>query len=255
MLASQRHNQIQTLLQQNGAVTIAGLMEYFGVSMETARRDLAAMEKAGLLTRVHGGALPLDTARFYRPLKDRFQDQQRQKLVIAKAAAELVNDGDYISVGGGSTALAFAQALRRRVRKLTVITYSLDVFEALRDLPEYTVMLTGGRLNKRERIFTGSAVAAFFSGVYVQKAFIFPSLLSLEAGITNYTKEFKQWVEPMLQRCDQLYVLADSSKFQHAVPYQLTPMRQDYIYITDNEMPDALRQLYEANHLKFIFAE
>ena len=79
MLASQRHNQIQQLLQENGAVTIAKLMETFSISMETARRDLAAMEKEGLLARVHGGALPLDTTQFYRPLQERMQDQQPEK--------------------------------------------------------------------------------------------------------------------------------------------------------------------------------
>ena len=79
MLATQRHNQIQALLQQHGAVSVSQLMDAFGISMETARRDLAAMEKAGLLVRVHGGALPPDTARFYRPLKERMQEQQLQK--------------------------------------------------------------------------------------------------------------------------------------------------------------------------------
>lgn len=171
--------QTQALLQENGALTIAELMGQFGISMETARRDLAAMEKAGLVTRVHGGAL----------------------------------------------------------------------------LPEYTVMLTGGTQNPKERTLTGDAVATFFSGVYVQKAFIFPAVLSLKAGITNYTKEFKQWVGPMLHNCARLYVLADSSKFEHTVAYQLTPTRQDYIYITDKELPETLRQMYAENHLKFIDAE
>lgn len=255
MLASQRHNQIQVMLRENGAVTVAGLMETFGISMETARRDLAAMEKAELLTRVHGGALPLTTARFYRPLKERFQDQHSQKQAIAKAAAALVNDGDFISLGGGSTALAFAQALRNRVRTLTVVTYSLVVFEALRDMPDYTVMLSGGQLNTQEQILTGPAVANFFSGVYVQKAFIFPAVLSLKGGINFYTREITQWIAPMLHQCDQVYVLADSSKFELPVHFQTTPTRQDYIYITDKDLPEDLRQLYAKNNLKFIYAE
>lgn len=255
MLASQRHNQIQVLLQQNGAVTISGLMEAFGISMETARRDLAAMEKAGLLRRVHGGALPMETTEFYKPLNERFQTQQPQKLAIAKKAAELVEEGDYISIGGGSTALVFARELRKRIRKLTVITYSLDVFEALRDLPDYTVLLTGGKLNTGERIFTGKAVSAFLADVYVQKCFIFPSVLSLEAGITCYTQTLPQQVMCMLEQCDQAYILADCTKFQKSANYSIVPMRQDFIYITDSDMPLSLRYIYAANHLNFIFAE
>jgi DeoR/GlpR family transcriptional regulator of sugar metabolism len=243
------------MLQENGAVTIAQLMETFDVSMETARRDLAAMENAGLLMRVHGGALPMDTVQFYSPLKDRLVKQYDQKQAIAKAAAALVEEGDFISIGGGSTALAFAQALRKQIRKLTVITYSLDVFETLHDLPEYNVLLTGGQLNPNERVFRGSQVQRFLSGVYVRKCFFFPSVLSLEAGITCYSPELPQQVKPMLQQCDQVYVLADSTKFQKNAPLQIIPMRQDFIYITDSGMPQSLRSIYAANHLNFIFAK
>ena len=255
MLASQRHNEIQALLRQNGAVTIAGLMDTFGISMETARRDLAAMEKSGLLTRVHGGALPPDTTQIYRPLKDRMDQQHTQKLAIAKAAVALVEEGDYIAIGGGSTALVFAQALRKHIRKLTVVTYSLDVFEALRDLPDYTVLLTGGQLNTAERVFHGTATCQFLSSVYLCKCFIFPSLLSLEAGITSYTQKLPQQILSMLEQCDQVYVLADSTKFQKNATYQIVPMRQDFLYITDCDMPATLRNIYAANHLNFIFAE
>ena len=255
MLASQRHNQIQAMLQENGAVTIAQLMETFGVSMETARRDLAAMETVGLLTRVHGGALPLDTSPLYRPLKDRLGEQHAQKHAIAQAAAALVEENDYISIGGGSTALAFAQALRQKIRRLTVVTYSLDVFETLQDLPDYTILFTGGQLNPNERVFRGVAVQQFLSSVYVRKCFFFPSVLSLETGITCYTQELPRWITPMLRQCDQVYMLADYTKFQKNAPYQITPMRQDFIYITDNGMPQSLRSIYAANHLNFIFAE
>lgn len=255
MLASQRHNQIQALLLQHGAVTIAGLMETFGISMETARRDLAAMEKAGLLYRVHGGALPLETARFYRPLKERMQDRIDQKRAIAQAAAEYVCENDYIAISAGSTALAFAQELRKRIRRLTVVTYSLDVFEALRDMPDYTILLTGGKYMSTEHAFKGSAAAAFLSGVSVQKTFIFPSLLSLEKGITCRTQELCGRLTPMIRQCNQVYVLADSSKFQKNAIYQLCPMRQDFIYITDKEMSPPLQKLYAESGLQFIYAQ
>ena len=255
MLASQRHNQIQALLQENGAVTIAGLMETFGISMETARRDLASMEKEGLLVRVHGGALPLSTARFYRPLKERMLDQQPQKLAIAHAAVEFVREGDYIFIGSGSTAVAFAQELIKRIRKLTVVTYSLDVFVTLRDVPEYTVLLTGGEYYSKEGTFRGPGAAAFLSSVYVQKSFIFPSVLSLDAGITCRTEELVRRLMPMLRQCDQVYVLADSSKFEQNAIYHIAPMRQNFIYITDKGLPQALQKKYAENHLRFIYAE
>ena len=254
MFASQRHDQIQMLLRENGAVTIAGLMETFGVSMETARRDLAAMEKAGLLVRVHGGALPLDSTQSYRPLQDRMQFQQSQKQAIARAAAKFVNEGDYIAVGAGSTALAFARELRKHFRRLTVVTYSLDVFDALRDMPEYTLIITGGTFNPAENALIGPATVAFLAEIYVQKAFIFPLMLSLEKGITGHTSPAPQ-MQMLARQCDHVYVLADSTKFQKSSIYQISPMRQDFVYITDNNMPQPLRSIYADNHLNFIYAE
>lgn len=254
MFASQRQEQIQVMLKENGAVTVAGLMETFGISMETARRDLAAMEKAGLLARVHGGALPLDSAQLYRPLKERMQLQQPQKLAIARAAAELVAEDDFIAICAGSTALAFARELRKRFRRLTVVTYSLDVLNALRDLPEYTVILAGGTYLPEEGAFVGPATADLISRIYVQKAFIFPSMLSLEKGISTHTAPSPQ-IATLIHQCDQVYVLADNTKFEKNSLYQITPMRQNFIYITDANMPAPLRQLYEDNHLKFIYAE
>ena len=254
MLASQRHNEIHLLLKRNGAVTIAGLMETFGISMETARRDLAAMEKAGLLTRVHGGALPLDTAHLYHPLKDRMHYQQPQKQAIARTAADFVNEGDYIAISAGSTALAFAQELRKRFRRLTVVTFGLNVFNALRDLPDYTIFMAGGTYYPPEGAFVGSATAAFISGMYVQKSFIFPSVLSLENGITSHTAPAPQ-LQGLIRQCDQLYVLADSTKFEKNSVYHVSPMRQDFIYITDQGLPEELRKLYAENQLNFIYAE
>ena len=78
-------------------------------------------------------------------------------------------------------------------------------------------------------------------------------LLSLEKGITCRTKELVQRISPMLRQCDQVYILADSSKFEKDFPYQITPLRQDFIYITDNGLPEDLKAKYAANHLKFIY--
>jgi len=254
MLASQRHNQIQALLRENGAVTVAGLMETFGISMETARRDLAAMEKAGLLGRVHGGALPLDSAELYRPLRDRRHLQQTAKNAIARVAADFVQEKDCISVSGGSTALAFALELRKRFRQLTVITYGLDVLDALRDMPEYTVMFTGGAYFADENVCVGPGTVRFLSSVYVQKAFIFPSMLSLEKGITSHTAPSPQ-IQTMIRQSDHVYVLADNTKFQKSSLYEVSPMRRDFTYITDKDLPQALRKKYAQHQLHFVYAE
>lgn len=247
MLASQRQNQIHELLKRQGSVTVATLTERFGVSVETVRRDLLSMEQAGLLSRVHGGAVAATQMMPYRPLESRNLEQGAQKDALARNAAALVNEGDYIAIGTGSTPIHFAQALKERLHKLTVVTYSLDVFEILRTVPGFRLILLGGQYIPEENSFFGQLTLDTMDSLHVQKAFVFPSAVSLEHGIWGYEETLYPMQQKMLQCCDQAYILADSSKFERTALYKVSDMRPEYIYVTDPELPEQLEKLYTQN--------
>ena len=111
---------------------VSDLVQRFDVSVETVRRDLLTMEKEGLLARVHGGAVNVTQMMPYHPLSHRNLEQNDQKDALARTAAALVQDGDYIAIGCGSTPTHFARALMAQRHNLTVVTYSLEIFEILR---------------------------------------------------------------------------------------------------------------------------
>lgn len=96
---------------------------------------------------------------------------------------------------------------------------------------------------------------AFLAGVYVQKAFISPTVLSLKAGITSRFEKPISLLRPMICQSNRVYVLADSSKFQQEARYQIAPMRKDFVYITDTELPDAVKEMCADNRLYVIYAE
>ena len=247
MLASQRQNQIHEMLKCNGSVTVAYLTEKFGVSVETIRRDLLTMEQAGLLCRVHGGAVAATEMMPYRPLESRNLEQSSQKDALARNAAAFVNEGDYIAIGTGSTPIHFAQALKERLHTLTVVTYSLRVFEILRTVPGFRLILLGGQYIPEENSFFGQLTLDTMDSLRVQKAFVFPSAVSLEHGIWGYEETLYPMQQKMLQCCDQAYVLADSSKFERTALYKVSDMRPEYIYVTDPELPEQLQKLYAQN--------
>ncbi len=247
MLASQRQNQIHELLKKQGSVTVGQLTADFDVSVETVRRDLLAMERAGLLSRVHGGAVAAAPMMPYRPLESRDRDQSTQKDRLAHIAAALVKEGDYIAIGTGSTPIYFAQALKERLQRLTVVTYSLRVFEILRDVPGFRLILLGGQYIPQEHSFYGQLTLDMMDALHVQKAFVFPSAVSLESGIWGYEETLYPMQQKMLQCCDQAYILADSSKFERTAMYKVSDMRPEYIYVTDPELPESLRALYIEN--------
>ncbi len=245
MFAKERQDLIYQLLQKNGAVTTAGLMEHFGVSIETIRRDLLAMECDGKLSRVHGGAVAQVQMQPYPKLPQRNQSYSSQKYALSAAAADFIREGDIIAVDSGSTATVFAKVLKERFKDLTVVTYSRDVFELLCD--QFTVILCGGHYVKEERSFYGPIALETLSKLHVQKAFVCPSAISLEYGLCDYQQTIYPLQKQLLQCADEGFVLADSKKFGKKALYQIEAMRSEYRYITDGELPAELEKLYTEN--------
>lgn len=255
MLASQRQEIIRELLKTRGAVTVADLTEKFGTSVETVRRDLLTMEKAGLLSRVHGGAVAVSGMMPYHPLEQRNREQNRQKDALARVAASLVEEGDYIAIGTGSTPIYFAQELRQRFHRLTVVTYSLSVFDILKDVPGFQLILLGGQFIPEENSFFGQLTLDMMDRLHVQKAFVFPSAISLEHGICGYEQTLYPMQQKLLCCCDQAYILADSSKFERTALYKVSDTRPEFIYVSDPELPEQLTKLYGENGIHIITRE
>ena len=252
MLANKRHEIIMNLLRSEGAVTVSHLVEEFQVSLETVRRDLLLLEKEGLLRRVHGGAVSLGEMKPYKPPQNRQQDFSREKEQLCQNAADLVCEGDYIAIGTGTTPIHFAQTLKKRFQRLTVVTYSYTVFATLSDMPDYNLILLGGQYMTQEQCFSGQLTLDSLQQLRVMKSFVFPSALSLEYGIFGYEQSLYPLQRQLLQCCDQAYILADSSKFEFKALYKVADMRPEFIYVTDPQLPGELAQIYRDNGLQVI---
>ena len=255
MLANRRHEIILGLLRSEGAVTVSHLVKEFDVSLETVRRDLLLLEKAGFLRRVHGGAVTLGEMKPSKPLQSRQQDFTEEKDQLCQIAADLVCEGDYIAIGTGSTPEHFAQVLKKRFRKLTVVTYSYNVFEVLSDMPEYDLVLLGGQYMPEEQCFFGQLTMDALQELRVMKSFVFPSAVSLEYGISGYASNLYPLQRQLLNCCDQAYILADSSKWEKTGLYKLADMEKAYTYITDCRIPAQLLELYRQNEITIYTGE
>lgn len=250
MLAKERQDLICGMVKKDGAVTTGALVERFGVSLETVRRDLLELEKAGKLSRVHGGAVAAGDMQPPMELGQRNLAHSPQKQALSGAAAEFVCEGDIIAVDSGSTAIHFAQALKERFRKLTVVTHSRDVFDLLCDHEGFTVILCGGHYLRQERAFYGPLALETLGKLRVQKGFLFPSAVSLEAGICDYQQELLPVQKALLGASEQVFVLADSSKFEKKALLRLADMDRDYTYVTDGGLAEEIRRLYGENGIR-----
>ena len=159
MLANERHDRIYEMIQKDGAVTTAKLMEIFDISIETVRRDLLTMEKANLLKRVHGGAVVESKIKTLPPIDVRKTENVKLKQEVVKNALQFINEGDTIALTGGSTAMLFVEELKRHFSKLTIAVFSLDLFDLLRDGNNFELILCGGHYHR--------SYGNFFHGIFV----------------------------------------------------------------------------------------
>ena len=124
MQPSERHDIILQKLAEQEMMTVAELMEEFNVSIETVRRDLNHLEKEKKIKKVYGGAILFNRTAIITSGTFRLAENVTEKQAIGRRCAELVNDGDTIYLGPGTTVLQVAKILKER-KNLTVITDSI----------------------------------------------------------------------------------------------------------------------------------
>lgn len=249
MLAKERQDQIFKMLRKNGAVTASKLVTQFGVSLETVRRDLLEMERQGRLTRVHGGAVTKSDMKPYFDLDKRNTENFDEKRSLTQKAMDFIRERDVIAVDGGSTAVPFAEALKARFSELTVITSSLDVFNRLCDHANFHVILCAGDYDRKEKAFYGPYAMHMLESFHAQKAFVCPSGISLEQGIFDFQTNLYPVQMKLLRSADEIFVLADSSKFEKTGLYKVADMEKSFTYITDGNLPTELLELYRENDI------
>lgn len=255
MLAQERQSRILDMIQKNGAVTTAKLVTLWEVSLETVRRDLLTLEKNGKVLRVHGGAIAKAGMKSYPELQQRTKEFKAQKYALSLKAAAFVSEGDIIGIDAGSTANAFAEVLKEKFTQLTVVTHSKDVFNILCDHRDFSVILCGGHYMRKTNAFCGELTLNMLKGLHLQKTFITPSAVSIEYGICDYEKDLYPIQKQLIRSSDEVYILADSSKFEKTGFLQIDSMKEEYIYVTDALLSDEAVRLYQENNLQIHLAE
>ncbi|MBQ7096531.1 MAG: DeoR/GlpR transcriptional regulator [Clostridia bacterium] len=252
MLAKERQNIISELIKTKSAVTTAYLMEEFGISDETVRRDLLALEREGKLRRVHGGAVIPTEMKPFMSFQSRIQSAKTEKGLLSELAVQTINNGEIIGVDSGTTAVEFAEALLHSPLELTVVTHSLDVFSILSQSSNFRLILCGGHFLKDENAFHGMLTLETLKNLHVQKAFVFPSAVSLSQGICDFNPELAQVQRQLIESASEVMVLADSGKFEANALLKISDINSNFTFITDPNLPDALKQLYLENNIKII---
>lgn len=248
-----RRNQIIDLITQQRTVKNTELMERFDISIETVRRDLEYLEQQGHLKRVYGGAV-LNTPTNSEPeYANRAKVRYRQKLAIAAEAAKLVKAGDAVYLGVGTTVQAMVQHLKN-AGELTVFTNALRTAAELAELPNCSVILSGGRLRPKELTMSGYPAQENFGCFHVDTAFVGIGGITLE-GVTDYHIDEASLHRQLVKNARQAVVLADSGKLGIRALVKVCDLEDVDILITDSDAPQDLVQALENAGIRVILAQ
>jgi DeoR/GlpR family transcriptional regulator of sugar metabolism len=229
----ERQERVLAFISERKRATVDELIEHFGVSAATVRRDLVALEKHGKVRRFRGGAM-LGQAPPELPALQRAQEQPQEKARIGKAAAQLVVDGDTIFLGSGTTVLEVAKHLHGK-KGVTVITNSLLVVNELAHDENIDTIVIGGMLRPSELSMIGHIAEQALQEVRANKVFMGIRAIDLKNGLTNDYLPETLTDRAILNIGAQTIILADHTKCGVISTAYLAPLSAIDVLVTDDK--------------------
>jgi len=244
MYAQERQQSILATARSRGRVEVGSLADELGVTVETVRRDLTALERLGVLRRVHGGALPVERLGLEPTLETRQAQHADSKRRIGIRAVQELSDGDTVLLDAGTTTLAVAQALPVDMR-LTVITNSVDIAARLADRDRTELMMLGGRVRRRTGAAVGEWLAHSLTDVTVDVAFVGTNGFTVEQGLTTPDQAEAAAKRAMATAARRLVCVSDSSKAGQVHLHRFAATADVALLISDDTLDDDTAQDFE----------
>jgi DeoR/GlpR family transcriptional regulator of sugar metabolism len=243
MLTAERKKKLLEVLKEDGKVLASDLSRRFGVSEDTVRRDLRELDRAGLLQRVHGGALPRPPISIDYSARQKESTDAKQR--IGAAAARLLRPGELIALDAGTTPLAVVEHLPPDLA-VTVVTHGLTAAVLLAEHPAAEGIVVGGRLFKLARAAVGVAAADSYRMLRPDTCILGAAGIHPEAGVTTFDGEEADVKRTMVEHAARVIVVAAGEKLGTVGPYLLIPTGRLTHLVTDRTAsPEVLATLRE----------
>ncbi|EFM09231.1 transcriptional regulator, DeoR family [Paenibacillus curdlanolyticus YK9] len=234
-----RRDGILNELKRTGRITIAEIVERFGCSEVTARRDLELLERLEPIIRTIGGAM-YDGMNAARDVS--FAEKEGlsylEKERIAAKAAELINEGDVIGLSGGTTNYLIARSIKNR-RGITVVTNAVNIAMELAG-SEVQVVVTGGIMRHNSFELCGPLGEAMVAHLNIGKMFIGVDGVSETGGITTYSEQEAQIAKALIARSQQTIAVFDHTKVGRTSLFSISPLSYIHSFITDAPLTPAV---------------
>jgi DeoR family transcriptional regulator, ulaG and ulaABCDEF operon transcriptional repressor len=234
MLEAERHRLILQIVRDRSVVAVPQLVEMLGVSEATARRDINALADSGRLRRIRGGAEALTPRHEAHLVGVPFELNKgigaAQKAAIARAAVELIGEGESIIINGGTTTYAMVEYLRDR--PLDILTNSIPIMTGLLASGQSRVTLTGGTVYREQNIVLSPYASDVIQHFWARK--LFTGCYGLNRfGLMEADPLIVQAEVQLLDRAEELIVVADSRKLRQRSSMIVTGLERITTLVTD----------------------
>ena len=241
MYAEERRRQIASLTAVEGRVNVTELSERFDVTAETIRRDLAVLDRDGVVQRVHGGAVSNQsylTTEF--PLHTRYRSAATAKSAIAQAALDfLPAPGGSVFLDSGTTINILASLIKERSEapSLSFVTNSLPIALDLSSQGVLNVQLLGGTVRAITQAVVGDTALRTLALLRADVAFIGTNALTVGHGLSTADAQEAAVKSAMVTNTRKVVVLCDSSKLGTDYLVSFAPLDSIDVVITDTDAP------------------
>ncbi len=236
MISVQRREKLKQIITEKKAVTVSDMAQYFSVSLETIRRDLAVLEAEGIIEKSYGGATLKRRVSSQVSQAEKLHFMVSEKCSIAKAAVSFIQQNDYVFFDHSTTVLAMCDYLDDI--PVTVITNSLQVFNKLAVRPNITLQNIGGIFQAKTQAFWGTETLRYVQEHYFDKAFFSCRCLDIQRGIHDSSEEIADIHKCIIANSNTKFLLADHNKFGRTAFTRVGDLAEvDYV-ITDRPLND-----------------
>jgi DeoR/GlpR family transcriptional regulator of sugar metabolism len=234
-LPDERQEIILKRLARRGRVFAGDLAREFRTSEDTIRRDLREMAAAGKCRRVYGGALPLSPAS--GPLAARRIEAPERKAALGRAAAALVQRGQFVFFDAGSTNAAIARALPAGL-EVTVATNAPDIAAGLVGKAGVELIVIGGRVDPRSGAALGARALRDIQEIHVDLVFLGACAVDAEAGVAAFDAEEAEFKRLIAERANAVAAAVTTDKLGTAAPFAVAPTSRLTHLVVEADAPE-----------------
>ncbi|MHA6806237.1 DeoR/GlpR family DNA-binding transcription regulator [Salinifilum ghardaiensis] len=241
MYGAERQQLLTQRARQQGRVDVAATATELEVAPETIRRDLAALERRGIVRRVYGGAIPVERLDFEPGVSLRDQTNAADKERIAKAAVDLLPDRGTVLLDAGTTTGRLATHMPLD-RELTVVTNALPAAQQLASRSNITLHLLGGRVRSTTLAAVESWALDVLNGLTVEVGFFGTNGFSAGRGCTTPDPAESAVKAAMVRACRRRVLLADPAKYGDDQFSRFAELAEMDTIVTGADLDDSARE-------------